>query len=62
MIKKIYQMIKKVVIAIFMLYAFNVMVSPLDIIIPINIITVAFGSIFGIYAIPFFVILLTVVF
>lgn len=62
MVKKIYNLIKKVIIAIFMLYAFNVMVSPINIIIPINIVTVLFGSFFGIFSIPFLVILMVYIF
>lgn len=62
MVKKIYNLIKKVIIAIFMLYAFNVMVSPINIIIPINIVTVLFGSCFGIFSIPFLVILMVYIF
>lgn len=62
MVKKLYNLIKKVIIAIFMLYAFNVMVSPINIIIPINIVTVLFGSFFGIFSIPFLVILMVYIF
>ena len=40
MLKKIFNVIKKIVMAAFILYGFNLIMSPLSIIVPINIITV----------------------
>lgn len=40
MFKKIFSLMKKIVLAAFILYGFNLIMSPLSIIIPINIITV----------------------
>jgi len=48
MLKKIYLGFKKVVFGFFFLYAYNVISSPLNCIIPINFITVGTLSIFGI--------------
>lgn len=56
--KLIFNILKKVVFSGFTLFAFNMMVKPLNFIIPINLITVIFTSIFGIMALPFFSILI----
>ena len=53
MIKRIFKLIKKIVIAGFMLYAYNVIMAPLNMLIPINIYTIGLTTIFGIMAIPF---------
>jgi hypothetical protein len=58
MVKKIVQCIKKIVLAGFTLFIFNIMISPLNIVLPINIITVFFVSVFGIIALPFFTLIL----
>lgn len=49
-LKKIYEVIKRFLISIFLLYSFNLVMSPLEIIIPINIITVTFITVLGIPA------------
>jgi len=56
--KTLYIILKKIVIAGFTLFAFNMMVRPLNFIIPINIFTIFFTLIFGILALPFFSILI----
>lgn len=56
--KQIFNILKKLVLSGFTLFAFNIMVSPLNIIIPINVFTIIFTSIFGILALPFFSILI----
>lgn len=48
MIKMIINVIKKIVIGIFILYGFNLLVSSINIIIPINYITVGTVSFLGI--------------
>jgi len=48
MIKRIANVLKKVVVAFLMLYAFNLLVSSISIYIPINLITVGVISILGI--------------
>ena len=48
MMKKIITLVKKIVIAFLILYAFNMLVASLNIYIPINVITVAVVSLLGI--------------
>lgn len=50
MIKKLFLIIKKVTISFFLLYTFNIIIQPLNFIIPINYITVLSISFFGIPA------------
>ena len=47
MLKNIFNIIKKIVLAAFILYGFNLLISPLSIIIPINIITLLIVSFLG---------------
>lgn len=56
--KIIIKILKKIVLAGFTLILFNMMVSPLNFVIPINIITILFGTVFGMISIPFFATLL----
>lgn len=51
MLKKIYKVIKNLVVSIFLIYAFNLISAPINIIIPINVITVLLVCIFGVPAI-----------
>lgn len=55
---KILKVVKKIVLSGFTLFAFNLMVSPLNFLIPINIFTVIFTAIFGILSLPFFSVLI----
>lgn len=55
---KILKIVKKIVLSGFTLFAFNLMVSPLNFLIPINIFTVIFTAIFGILSLPFFSVLI----
>lgn len=55
---KIFEIVKKIVLSGFTLFVFNIMASPLNFSIPINIITILFIAVFGILALPFFSILL----
>lgn len=48
MIKRIFKVVKKVVVAIALLYSFNLLVSSMDILIPINYISVGTVSLLGI--------------
>ena len=48
MLKKIFKGIKKILVAIALLYSFNVLMSSLDILIPINYISVGVVSLLGI--------------
>lgn len=56
--KFILNIIKKIFAAGFTIYAFNMMIIPLNIVIPINLFTVIFTSIFGLLSLPFFSILI----
>ncbi|MBQ7140756.1 MAG: pro-sigmaK processing inhibitor BofA family protein [Bacilli bacterium] len=47
MLKQIFNILKKIVLAAFILYGFNMLISPLSIIIPINIITLLIVSFLG---------------
>ena len=51
MFNKLFLIIKKVIIAILMIYTYNIIVFPLGIIIPINIFNVLIVSFFGLPAI-----------
>ena len=50
MLKKLFIIIRKVTVSFFLLYAYNLIIQPLGLIIPINVITVLSISIFGIPA------------
>lgn len=54
----ILNILKKIVISGFTLFAFNMMVRPFNFIIPINMITILFTYIFGIIVLPFFSIII----
>ncbi len=45
--KKIFTLIKKIVLSAFILYGFNLIAAPLNIIVPINVITVLVIAILG---------------
>ena len=62
MLKIILKMIKRIVFSSFLLYGYNLLVGPLNLIIPINIITVAALSVFGIPALLSFIFLYIFVF
>lgn len=50
MLKKLFIIIRKVTVSFFLLYAYNLIIQPLGLIIPINVITVLSISILGIPA------------
>lgn len=56
--KKIINVLRKIVISGFTIVAFNFMVSPLNFVIPINIVTILFTCVFGVLSLPFFSILI----
>lgn len=45
--KKIFTLIKKIVLSAFILYGFNLIAAPLNIIVPINVITVLVIALLG---------------
>ena len=48
MIKKLFIIIKKIIMSVLLIYAYNVIASPLNVVLPINIITVLIVAILGI--------------
>ncbi len=47
MLKKIFKIFKKIILASFILYGFNLIMSPLSVIIPLNFITVSTVTVLG---------------
>ena len=62
MLKKLFNLIKRIVISAFVLYGYNLLVTPINLIIPINIVTVSLLTIFGLPALFSLIIILIVVF
>lgn len=62
MLKKIFKILKKLVMAVFLLYGYNILAAPLNFIIPINIITVLLVSLLGVPALLSLILVLVVVF
>lgn len=62
MIKKLFQLIKKIVISGFLLYGYNILTTPLNIMIPINLITVSAMTILGFPALFAFILIHIIVF
>ncbi len=61
MIKKFYLVLKKIVIGAFVLYGYNLIAAPINLMIPINICTVGILTVFGILAIfPLIIILVLI--
>lgn len=54
----IFKIVKRIVASAFTLFAFNMMINPLNIVIPINLFTIGFTTIFGLLSLPFFSILI----
>ncbi len=50
MIKKIFKVLKRLILTCFLLYGYNLIAAPLGVIIPINIITLTFITLFGVPA------------
>lgn len=48
MIKNLFKVVKKVIIAIILLYSLNLLTSAVNVVIPINIITIAIVALLGI--------------
>ena len=62
MVKKLISVLKRVVLGGFILYAYNLMAAPLNLLIPINVFTLGLIGIFGISAIPFLALILIIVY
>ena len=48
MLKKLFKIIKRVIISFFLLYGYNLLVQPIGLILPINIYTVGIISLLGV--------------
>lgn len=57
-LKKSYELLKRIIISVFLLYSFNLVMSPLEIMIPINVITVVGITVLGFPALLSFLIIL----
>lgn len=62
MIKKMFNILKRIIISAFILYGYNLIVTPINLTIPINLITVGLLTMFGIPALFALIIILIVVF
>ena len=62
MLKLIFKVIKRIVISSFLLYAYNLLVQPVGLIIPINIITVGVISILGVPALLSFIFIMVLIY
>lgn len=62
MIKKMFNILKRIIISAFILYGYNLIVTPINLTIPINLITVGLLTVFGIPALFALIIVLIVVF
>jgi len=51
MIKKVYRILKSIILSAFFLYGYNIIAAPLDLIVPINVFTICLVSLFGVPAI-----------
>lgn len=62
MLKKIFSIIKKIIYSSFLIYGYNILAAPLNLIIPINVITVGLVMLFGIPILMSFIIILLLIF
>lgn len=62
MIKKIFNILKKAIISAFILYGYNLIVTPINLTIPINLITIGLLTVFGLPALFALIIILIVIF
>lgn len=62
MLKRFFTLIKKGIVSTFLLYGFNLVISPLNIIIPINLITVGILTFLGIPGLLSLILILVLVF
>ena len=58
MIKKMFNILKRIIISAFILYGYNLIVTPINLTIPINLITVGLLTVFGIPALFALIIIL----
>lgn len=60
MLKKVFKLLKKVLFSCFLLYGYNLLSAPLNLIIPINIYTVSAITILGIPALLSLIVILLI--
>ncbi len=62
MLKKILKLAKKIIVSAFFIYGYNIIMAPLNLIIPINIITVLAVTLFGFPMLLSLIVILLIVF
>lgn len=62
LVKKILKLIRKIVFTVFLLYGYNLIMAPLNLMIPINLITVGLITVFGTSALLGLIVILLVIF
>lgn len=60
--KKIFKLLKKIIISSFLVYGYNLLAQPLNLIIPINFITVSSVAVLGIPALFALIIILSYIY
>ena len=62
MIKKLLNLLKRIIISAFILYGYNLIVTPINLTIPINLITISLITFFGLPALFALIVILIVIF
>lgn len=62
MINKVFIIIKRIVMSVFLLYGYNLLAAPINLIIPINFITVLLVTIFGVPALLSLIVIMILLF
>ncbi len=62
MLKKIFSVVKKIVFYSFLLYGYNLITKPLNVMIPINLISVGALTIFGVPALFSFILIFILIY
>jgi len=62
MLKKLFSLFKRIIISAFVLYGYNLIASPINLIIPINVFTVGILTVFGLPAIFSLIVILVLIF
>ena len=62
MLKKLFSLFKRIIISAFVLYGYNLIASPINLIIPINVFTIGILTVFGLPAIFSLIVILVLIF
>ena len=62
MLKKLFSLFKRIIISAFVLYGYNLIATPINLIIPINVFTVGILTVFGLPAIFSLIVILVLIF